>query len=85
MAGALSRSFMRFFEDFGYDKLGFTCILRDGVCQMSGVEDTNQGYYLVKGGGIPRIDVIGHNKNTDWNVLLDRLANIATSGSPTIQ
>ncbi|NNJ91877.1 MAG: hypothetical protein HKP55_09395 [Gammaproteobacteria bacterium] len=85
MAGALSRSFMRFFEDFGYDKLGFTCILRDGVCQMSGVEDANQGYYLVKGGGIPRIDVIGHNKNTDWNVLLDRLANIATSGSPTIQ
>jgi len=85
MAGALSRSFMRFFEDFGYDSLGFTCILRDGVCQMSGVEDANQGYYLVKGGGVPRIDVIGHNKNTDWNVLLDRLANIATSGSPTIQ
>lgn len=85
MAGALSRSFMRFFEDFGYDKLGFTCILREGVCQMSGVEDANQGYYLVKGGGIPRIDVIGHNKQTDWNVLLDRLANIATSGSPTIQ
>ena len=85
MAGALSRSFMRFFEDFGYDRLGFTCILRDGICQMSGVEDANQGYYLVKGGGIPRIDVIGHNKNTDWNVLLDRLANIASSGSPTIQ
>ncbi len=85
MAGALSRSFMRFFEDFGYDKLGFTCILREGVCQMSGVEDADQGYYLVKGGGIPRIDVIGHNKKTDWNVLLDRLANIAASGSPTIQ
>lgn len=122
MAGALSRSFMRFFEDFGYDKLGFTCILRDGVCLMTGVEnvnegyvvikekgdlqngllhggivlkegkchildveEVNQGYHLVKGGGIPRIDIKGSQRCTNWNVLLDRLANIADSGSPTIE
>ena len=85
MAGALSRSFMRFFEDFGYDKLGFNCELKNGICQMSGVADANQGYYLVKGGGIPRIDVIGHNRTTDWNTLVDRLVNMTSAGSPTIQ
>ena len=85
VAGALSRSFMRFFEDFGYDKIGFTCLLRDNVCKMSGVEDAETGYYLVKGGGIPRIDVIGHNRNIDWNILVSRLVNITSSGSPTIQ
>ncbi len=85
VAGALSRSFMRFFEDFGYDKIGFSCVLRNNVCEMSGVEDAQTGFYLVKGGGIPRIDVIGHNHNIDWNIFVDRLVNITNSGSPTIQ
>lgn len=85
VAGALSRSFLRFFEDFGYDQIGFSCILRDGVCEMDGVAKANQGYYLVKGGGIPRIDVIGHNRQTDWNILVDRLINITEAGAPSIQ
>jgi hypothetical protein len=85
VAGALSRSFMRFFDDFGYDRIGFSCQLRDNVCNMSGVEDAESGFYLVKGGGIPRIDVIGHNRHIDWNTLVSRLVNIANSGSPTIQ
>ena len=85
VAGALSRSFMRFFDDFGYDRIGFSCQLRDNVCKMSGVEDAESGFYLVKGGGIPRIDVIGHNRHIDWNTLVSRLVNIANSGSPTIQ
>ena len=85
VAGALSRSFLRFFEDFGYDKIGFSCILRDGICEMDGVAKANQGYYLVKGGGIPRIDVIGHNRQTDWNILVDRLVNITEAGTPSIQ
>ena len=84
-AGALSRTFMRFFEDFGYDQLGFSCRLRQGVCEMDGVAEANQGYYLVKGGGIPRIDVIGHNRQTDWNILVDRLVNISEAGTPSIQ
>lgn len=85
VAGALSRSFMRFFEDFGYDQLGFSCKLRNSVCQMDGVAKANQGYYLVKGGGIPRIDVIGHNKQTDWDILVDRLISITDTGTPSIQ
>lgn len=85
VAGALSRSFLRFFEDFGYDRLGINCVLQQGVCQMSGVENAEQGYYLVKGKGIPRIDVIGFNDSIDWMVLVDRLTAISESGAPTIQ
>jgi hypothetical protein len=75
----LSRSFLRFFETFGYDKLGLGCYLHDGVCQLMGVEARESGYAIITGGGLPRIDVIGYNPRVDWNVLIDRLKRISTS------
>lgn len=83
--GVLSRSFLRFFDEFHYDRLGIGCRLRNGVCEMEGVEPAKQGYYLVKGGGIPRIDVIGFNRATDWDVLVDRLLAITESGPPVVE
>ena len=44
----LSRSFLGFFETFGYDKIGVGCYLHNGVCQMLGLEAAGQGYYLIK-------------------------------------
>jgi len=85
VAGALSRTFMRFFDDFGYDKIGISCKLKNSICEMDGVEPANQGYYLVKGGGIPRIDIIGFNRSTNWDILLDRLIHISDAGTPDIQ
>ena len=84
-SGAVSRTFLRFFDEFNYDRLGITCRLRNGVCQMDGVEPAKTGYYLVKGGGIPRIDVIGFNRSTDWDQLVDRLIAITESGPPIIE
>jgi len=78
-ADLLSRSFLRFFETFGYDKLGLGCYLHDGVCQLMGVKATESGYAIITGGGLPRIDVIGYNPRVDWNVLMDRLKRISTS------
>ncbi len=78
-ADLLSKSFLRFFETFGYDKLGLGCYLHDGVCQLMGVEATESGYAIITGGGLPRIDVIGYNPRVDWNVLMDRLKRISTS------
>jgi len=78
-ADLLSRSFLRFFETFGYDKLGLGCYLHDGVCQLMGVKATESGYAIITGGGLPRIDVIGYNPRVDWNVLMDRLKRILTS------
>ncbi len=78
-ANLLSRTYLRFFEDFGYDKVGVGCYLYEGVCQLMGVGAAEQGYYIVKGGGLPRIDVIGYNSRVDWNVLMERLGRIGKS------
>jgi len=78
-AAAMQRSFLRFFEQFGYDKIGLSCVLRNGVCLMDGVEEAASGYVIVKGGGIPAINVIGYNRNVSWDELLQRLARITQS------
>lgn len=75
-AAAIQRSFLRFFEQFGYEKLGLRCKLVNNVCEMSGVEDAPQGYVIVKGGGIPAITVIGYNRYVSWQELIDRLKRI---------
>lgn len=84
-ADLLSRSFLRFFETFGYDKLGLGCYLHDGVCQLMGVKATESGYAIITGGGLPRIDVIGYNPRVDWNVLMERLKRITTSDEVIVE
>jgi hypothetical protein len=83
VTAALSRSFVRFFDQFGYDRLGVACRLRSGICRMDGVESAENGYYLVKGGGLPRIDVIGYQREVDWRELIDRL-KAAAGTSPAV-
>jgi len=84
-ADLLSRSFLQFFETFGYDKIGLGCYLHDGVCQLMGIEATATGYRIIKGGGLPRIDVIGYNPRVDWSVLMERLERITTSDEVIIK
>jgi len=84
-AGALSRSLLRFFEQFSYDRIGIGCRLRSGVCEMDGIGPAQGGYYIVKGGGLPRIDVIGFNRRIDWDVLLARLKAATQSSGAVIQ
>ncbi len=83
---ALQASFLRFFGEFGYDKIGITCRMRHGVCEMGGVEDVSSGYLLVKGGGLPAISVIGYNRSVDWAELVERLQAAARSNlKPVVQ
>lgn len=81
----LSRSFLGFFETFGYDKIGLGCYLHEGVCQMMGLEAAGQGYYLIKGGGLPRIDVLGYNPRVNWDVLVERLGRVASPDKAIVQ
>ena len=85
ISGALSMSFLRFFEEFSYKRLGIGCRLRDGLCIMRGVRDVGEGYYIVEGGGVPRIDVIGFNRLVDWQELVDRLARVTQGAGAEIQ
>jgi len=84
-SGLLSRSFLSFFETFRYDKIGLSCRLKNNTCLMSGVEEKGNGYYIVKGGGIPRIDVMGFQKHVNWQVLTSRLKAIQHANEAVIQ
>ena len=89
---AIQRSFLRFFEEFTYSKIGWQCLLRNNVCRMDGIEPASasedfesQGYVIVKGGGIPAITVIGYNRNVGWQELINRLKRITQGNEPVIQ
>lgn len=76
MGGALSGGFMRFFDEFNYAEIGLSCTLRNEVCHMGGAGAANGGYYLVRGRGLPRIDVIGSADRVAWPLLLQQLASL---------
>ncbi|MCH9671173.1 MAG: YdbH domain-containing protein [Gammaproteobacteria bacterium] len=81
----LSQTFLRFFEEFSYDKLGLSCRLVNEVCEMGGVEAADSGYYIVKGAGIPRIDIRGYRNRVSWPSLVERLIAAARSKGPVVQ
>ena len=86
VTAALSSGFLRFFDDFNYDQLGLSCRLENDVCAMTGVAPApNGGYYLVKGKGLPRIDVIGSSRRVDWPRLVQQLIAATKSGGPTVK
>ena len=88
-AAALSSGFMKFFEVFAYEKIGIRCILADGICRMSGAGPAGEsalgaGYYIVRGSGLPRIDVVGYRHQVSWTQLVNQLAAIMDSGGPVV-
>lgn len=83
--GALSRTFLRVFDDFAYRRLGISCVLENNVCRMDGVAPgPGGGYYIVEGGGLPRVDVIGYVRRVDWPVLVDQLTKAMQGQTPTV-
>lgn len=85
VTAALSSGVLRFFENFNYERLGFSCRLENDVCHLDGVEPApNGGYYLVKGKGLPRIDVIGGARRVDWPRLVQQLIAATESGGPVV-
>ena len=83
-AAALQRTFLRFFDEFNYDKIGISCKLRGDMCEMGGVTSTPDGYIIVKGSGIPAINVNGYNKQVSLSDLLGRIKRITDSNTNVI-
>jgi len=81
---AIQRSFLRFFDEFNYSRIGLSCKLRNDVCEMGGVESTPQGYVIVKGSGIPAITVLGYNRMVGWNELLERIKRVTSGNTKAI-
>lgn len=79
VAAAFQGGFLRFFDDFGYDRLGLSCRLANDVCIMGGVQQAANGYYIVKGKGLPRINVIGSQTRVAWTTLVHQLGAVMQS------
>jgi hypothetical protein len=85
--GILSRGVMRFFDDFAYRHIGWRCVLDNGICRMDGVAPhrDGQGYVIVQGWGLPRIDVVGYTRRVSWPVFLSQLKSIGSSGPAEVR
>lgn len=85
-AGALSTGFLRFFKNFAYQRIDWSCELRDNVCRMGGGEVVEGGgYRIVEGRGIPRIDVVGHARRVSWPDLLTQLTAVSASPGARVE
>lgn len=83
-AAAVQRSFLRFFEQFNYGKMGLSCRLRNDICEMGGIESTPLGYIIVKGSGVPAITVMGYNKTVGWSELLSRIKRVTDGNTKAV-
>ncbi|PKM02669.1 MAG: hypothetical protein CVV17_05375 [Gammaproteobacteria bacterium HGW-Gammaproteobacteria-7] len=72
------------FSTFGYARLGLSCRLSNDVCVMDGVGSAGDGYIIVKGAGLPRVDVVGFQRRVDWPVLVARLKAATEGQTPLI-
>lgn len=84
MAG-LQNQVLKIFDDFGYEKIGISCKLKDNVCAMDGIGSAGDGYIIVAGGGLPRIQVVGFRRRVDWPTLVSRLKAATEGQAPVIQ
>ena len=76
VTAVLSSGFLRFFDDFAYDRIAISCRLKNDVCATGALLPEGERYYIVKGKGVPRIDVIGYSRRVAWRELIDRLKSI---------
>lgn len=67
------------FDDFRYGRIAIGCRLSNQVCRMSGLEgpgSETDAFTIVRGAGIPRLDVVGFNRDVDWPTLIERVAAV---------
>lgn len=78
--GAISKTFLRFFDDFRYSKIKLSCKLHNSVCEIGGIKNKNNQFTIVEGGGIPNINIVGFVRSIDWDDFISRLLNANYDG-----
>ena len=78
--GSISRSFLRFFEDFKYKKIHLSCKLHNSVCEIGGLKNQGNQFVIVEGGGIPKINIVGYVRSINWETFISRLLNANYEG-----
>ena len=90
VVNAIQRSVLKYFDSFGYRRIGLSCVLKNGVCRMDGIESgrarPDGGFLIIQGGGIPALDVVGYNRRVDWDELITRLGRVtAVETAPVVE
>ncbi|MGJ8663554.1 MAG: hypothetical protein ACSHWU_07885 [Marinicella sp.] len=75
ISGAISKTFLRFFDDFKYKQIRLSCKLHNSVCRIGGIKNQNNQFVMVEGGGIPKINIVGFVRSINWEEFIDRLLN----------
>jgi hypothetical protein len=83
-AAALQRTFLRFFKEFNYEKIGLSCELRNDICKMGGVESTPTGFVIVKGKGAPTVNVNGFTQYVSLKDLIARMKRITDGNTKAV-
>jgi hypothetical protein len=85
LVGGVQTQVLKLFDDFGYARIGIGCKLRDNVCTMDGIGSAGDGYTIVQGAGLPRIQVVGFRRKVDWPTLVSRLKAATEGQAPVIK
>ena len=84
LVGGLQAKALKIFDDFGYARIGMGCRLQENICTMDGIGSAGEGYIIVQGSGLPRIQVVGFRKRVDWPTLVARLRAATEGQAPVI-
>lgn len=85
IVAGLQGAVLKLFKTFGYKRIGLDCTLAGAVCHMGGLENAGDGYTIVEGSGLPRLQVIGHQHEVDWPTLVSRLKAATEGGGPQVR
>lgn len=83
----LTSGFLSLFETFPYETIGISLRLENDFCYISGIEPTEdgEGFYLVRGRWLPRINVIGHTREVNWPQFVSQVDRALAAAGPSIQ
>jgi len=85
MAAGLQGAVLKLFKTFGYKRIGLNCTLQASVCHMGGLDNDADGYTIVEGSGLPRLQVIGHQTQVDWPTVVRRLKAAIEGNGPDVR
>lgn len=73
VASSLQGAMLKLFKSFSYKRIGLDGTLQGGICRLGGLSTGDDGYTIVEGSGLPRLQVLGRQVKVDWPTLQRRL------------
>lgn len=84
LGSSMQAQALKLFDDFGYRAIGIRCRLAQEICAMDGLGSAGTGFIIVQGSGIPRLTVVGFNRQVDWPTLVERLVAVTQGESKPV-